>query len=31
MTVHKFSKETVESQLEINPKTFENAFVKLKE
>jgi len=30
MTIHKFSKTTIESQLQINPKTFENAFVKLK-
>jgi len=30
MTVHKFSKKTVESQLEKNPETYEHAFVKLK-
>jgi len=30
MTVHRFSKETVESQLQINPKSYENAFEKLK-
>jgi len=30
MTVHKFSKEIIESQLKINPKTFEIAFKKLK-
>jgi len=30
MTVHKFSKTTIESQLEINPKSYENAFEKLK-
>jgi len=30
MTVHRFSKATVESELQTNPKTYENAFVKLK-
>jgi len=30
MTVHKFSKETIESQLQTNPNSFENAFEKLK-
>ena len=30
MTVHKFSKATVESQLATNPNSYKNAFVKLK-
>ena len=30
MTVHKFSKETIESQLQTNPDSFKNAFEKLK-
>ncbi len=30
MTVHKFSKKTVESQLQTNPDSYKNAFVKLK-
>jgi len=30
MTVHKFSKETIESQLETNPNSYANSFVKLK-
>jgi len=30
MTVHKFSKTTIESQLQTNPKSYENAFKKLK-
>ncbi len=30
MTVHKFSKTTVESQLKTNPRSYENTFVKLK-
>ena len=30
MTVHKFSKETIESQLQTNPDTFKNSFEKLK-
>jgi len=30
MTVHRFSKTTIESQLQTNPKSYENAFVKLK-
>ncbi len=30
MTVHKFSKETIESQLRTNPKSYDNSFVKLK-
>jgi len=30
MKVHRFSKATVESQLHANPKTYENAFEKLK-
>jgi len=30
MTVHKFSKTTIESQLETNPNSYKNAFVKLK-
>jgi len=30
MTVHKFSKTTVESQLKTNPHSYENSFVKLK-
>ncbi len=30
MTVHKFSKTTIESQLQINPDSFKNAFEKLK-
>ena len=29
MTVHKFSKATVESQLKTNPDSYKNAFVKL--
>ena len=29
MTVHKFSKATVKSQLETNPNSFKNAFEKL--
>jgi len=29
MTAHNFSKATVESQLETNPKSYENAFEKL--
>jgi len=31
MTVHKFSKATVESQLKTNPDSYKNAFEKLKE
>jgi len=31
MTVHKFSKTTIESQLQTNPDSFKNAFVKLEE
>jgi len=30
MTVHKFSKGTIESQLQTNPNTFVNSFEKLK-
>jgi len=30
MTVHNFSKETLEFQLENNPKSYDNSFVKLK-
>jgi len=30
MTVHKFSKKTVESQLQTNPDSYKNAFEKLK-
>jgi len=30
MTVHHFSKATVESQLETNPNSYKNAFEKLK-
>ena len=30
MTVHKFSKATVESQLKTNPDSYKNSFVKLK-
>ncbi len=30
MTVHKFSKATIESQLKINPDSYKNSFVKLK-
>jgi len=30
MTAHRFSKTTIESQLQTNPKSYENAFVKLK-
>ncbi len=30
MTVHKFSKKTVESQLKTNPDSYKNSFVKLK-
>ena len=30
MTVHKFSKKTVESQLQTNPDSYKNAFVELK-
>jgi len=30
MTVHKFSKKTIESQLQTNPDSYKNAFVKLK-
>ena len=30
MTVHRFSKATVESQLETNPKSYDNSFEKLK-
>ncbi|MEK0324030.1 MAG: hypothetical protein QQN39_07285 [Nitrosopumilus sp.] len=30
MTVHKFSKEIIESQLKSNPNTYESAFEKLK-
>ncbi len=29
MTVHKFSKKTVESQLQTNPDSYKNAFEKL--
>ena len=29
MTVHKFSKETIESQLKTNPNSYKNAFVEL--
>ncbi len=29
MTVHKFSKTTVESQLQTNPDSYKNSFVKL--
>jgi hypothetical protein len=31
MTVHKFSKTTIESQLKTNPNCYKNAFEKLKE
>ncbi len=31
MTVHKFSKELIESQLKSNPNSYKNAFEKLKE
>jgi len=31
MTVHKFSKATVESQLATNPNSYQSAFKKLKE
>jgi len=31
ITVHKFSKATVESQLETNPNCYKSAFKKLKE
>ena len=30
MTVHKFSKEIIESQLQTNPDSYKSAFVKLK-
>ncbi len=30
MTVHKFSKKTIESQLQTNPDSYKNAFVELK-
>ena len=30
MTVHKFSKAIIESQLKTNPDSYKNAFVKLK-
>ncbi len=30
MTVHKFSKATIESQLQTNPDSYKNSFVKLK-
>ncbi len=30
MTVHKFSKATVESQLKTNPDSYKNSFVELK-
>ena len=30
MTVHKFSKETIESQLQTNPDSYKNSFVELK-
>ncbi len=30
MTVHKFSKKTVESQLQTNPNSYEHYFVELK-
>jgi len=30
MTIHKFSKATVESQLKTNPDSYKNSFVKLK-
>ncbi len=30
MTVHKFSKATVESQLQTNPDSYKNSFVELK-
>jgi hypothetical protein len=30
MTVHKFSKAIIESSLQANPNSFENAFVELK-
>ena len=30
MTVHKFSKTTVESQLQTNPDSYKNSFVELK-
>jgi len=31
MTVHKFSKGLIESQLKANPNSYKNAFEKLKE
>jgi len=30
MSVHRFSKATMESQLQTNPKSYDNAFTKLK-
>ncbi len=30
MTVHKFSKKTIESQLQTNPDSYKNSFVELK-
>jgi len=30
MTIHRFSKATIESQLQTNPKSYENSFVELK-
>ncbi len=30
MTVHKFSKATIESQLQTNPDSYKNSFVELK-
>jgi len=30
MTVHRFSKITIESQLQTNPKSYDNSFAKLK-
>ncbi len=30
MTVHKFSKKTIESQLQANPDSYKNSFVELK-
>jgi len=30
MTVHRFSKTTIESQLQTNPKSYDNSFEKLK-
>ncbi len=30
MTVHKFSKKTMESQLQTNPDSYKNSFVELK-